>query len=287
MLPFRNIVFPVDYSAPCEAVIPYVKDMQRQFSAELTLVHAYGPAAVFEDPAIAITDPSLSEKVQVHQERRLREFSFTHFPGQCVASIAELGEPGSVIEKAAQREAADLIMLATRGHGPLRRFLLGSVTAKVLHDSSAVVWTGVGSTLADHSAGIPYTSIVCAVDYSEEAECVLRAAAALACSYHAQLSIVHVVETPLPSPEVDVAPIKKQLIEAAHFNLRELKGKLGLEAPHTVIDAHVSEGVRQEVLRRNADMLVTGRGHSQASFSRIWSHLYSIVHESPCPVLSI
>lgn len=287
MLPFRKIIFPVDYSEPCQAVVPYVKDMLRHFSAELTLVHAYGPAAIFADHEIALTDPTLPETVQTNQDRRLREFAREVFPGEHVESIADLGEPGSIIDKVARREGADLIMLATRGHGPLRRFLLGSVTAKVLHDVSAAVWTGAGSVLTGHTARIPYMSIVCALDCSNEAEGVLRAAAALACSYHAQLSILHVVQTPPPSPEVDLGPIKKELIEAAHFNLRELKGKLGVEAPHTVLDTSVSEGVRQEVVRRDADLVITGRGHSQATFSRMWSHLYPIVREAPCPVLSI
>jgi nucleotide-binding universal stress UspA family protein len=287
MLPFRKILFPVDYSEPCQAVVPYVKDMLRHFSAGLTLVHAYGPAAVFADHAISLTDPSLPEKVQINQDRRLCEFAQELFPGEHVELIAELGEAGSVIDKVAHREGADLIMLATRGHGPLRRFLLGSVTAKVLHDLSAVVWTGIGSALTGHTPNIPYTSVVCALDQSAEAEGVLRAAAAFACSYRATLSILHVVETPPPSPEVDLGPIKKELIEAAHFNLRELKGKLDVEAPHTVLDTNVAEGVRQEVLRRQADLVITGRGHSQATFSRMWSHLYPIVREAPCPVLSI
>ena len=68
-------------------------------------------------------------------------------------------------------------MLATHGHGPVRRFLLGSITAKVLHDVGAAVWTGVGAALADHPVRIPYQSIVCPLDDSQEAEGVLRAAA--------------------------------------------------------------------------------------------------------------
>ncbi len=36
MLPFHKILFPVDYSAPCQAVIPYVQEMACHFSAELT-----------------------------------------------------------------------------------------------------------------------------------------------------------------------------------------------------------------------------------------------------------
>jgi len=40
-------------------------------------------------------------------------------------------------------------------------------------------------------------------------------------------------------------------------------------------------------VRRKADLLVVGRGHDQGAIGRIWSRLYAIVRDSPCPVLSI
>jgi len=46
MLPFRKILFPVDYSESCQAIIPYVKEMTQHFSSELSLVHAYGLGAL-------------------------------------------------------------------------------------------------------------------------------------------------------------------------------------------------------------------------------------------------
>jgi nucleotide-binding universal stress UspA family protein len=289
MLPFRKILFPVDYSEPCQAVVPYVKDMLRQFSAELTLVHAYGPAALtlIAHSEQSFIDPNLPEKVRTMEEERLRAYARGTFPDQHVVCIADVGEPGGIIDRVAQHQGADLVMLATRGLGPVRRLLLGSVTAKVLHDLSAAVWTGIGSELAQHAPMVPYQSIVCALDESEEAEVVLKAAAALACAYRAQLSILHVVQPPIPSPEYDFGPALKQVTEAAHVRMRELMAKLGSNAPYTVVDAVIADGVRQEVLRRKADMVVTGRGHAQKTFSRMWSHLYSIARESPCPVLSI
>ena len=63
--------------------------------------------------------------------------------------------------------------------------------------------------------------------------------------------------------------------------------KLGLEAPHTVMDSVLADGIHRQLVRRKADLLVTGRGHSIGTFSRMWSHLYSIIRDSPCPVLSI
>jgi nucleotide-binding universal stress UspA family protein len=287
MLPFHRILFPVDYSEPCQAVIPYVREMACHFSAQLTVCHAYAPLSAIAHSELLITDPGLQERAHAIEEDRLRQFAGRMFPGQQVEAIAELGEPGSVIDRLTQQQRADLVMLATRGHGVMRRFLLGSITSKVLHDVSSAVWTGVGSALLDHAARIPYQSIVCALDDSQEAEGVLRAATSIASAYRAQLAIVHVVPTPPAYPDVDLEEHTKQLTEASQLRLRELKAKLGVDAPHTVIDALLAEGIHHEVVRRKADLLVTGRGHSTGTFSRLWSHLYSIIRDSPCPVLSV
>ena len=285
MLPFRKILFPVDYSEPCRGVIPYVKEMVRHFSAELTVVHAYGPEAL-ANSKLAITDPALPEEARAFEEQRLREFALETFPGQHVETIVELGEAGTVLHEVVQHQGTDLVMLATHGRGPVRRFLLGSVTAKVLHDISAAVWTATGSVFTGHAARIPYKSVLCALDKSDDAEGVLRAAAAFASNYQAQLWLVQVVETAAPL-EIDFSPYRKDLMDAADSRLRELKGQLGLSAPHAVIDAMVADGVRQEAVRQKADLIITGRGHAQGALSRMWSHIYPIIRESPCPVLSI
>jgi nucleotide-binding universal stress UspA family protein len=291
MLPFRKIVFPVDYSEPCRAVAPYVQEMVRRYSAELTAVHAYGPLDAIAHSQLLITDPELPAKAHALEDDKLRQFVCQFFPdqtpGQAVECFAQLGEPGSVIDKLAQEQRADLVMLATRGHGPVRRFLLGSVTAKVLHDIGAAVWTGAGAALSDHPLRIPYQSIVCAVDESNEAEAVLRAAASIASAYRAQLWIVHVVPTSPDFPDVDLEEHTKQLTKASQFNLRELKAKIGVDALHTVIDSLLADGIHHEVVRRKADLLITGRGHASGTFSRLWSHLYGIIRDSPCPVLSV
>jgi len=266
--------------------VPYVKDMMQRFSAQLAVVHAYGPEALAYS-ALPMNDPELPGEARGHEEQRLREFALETFPGEHVETFAELGEAGTVIHSIVQHQGADLVMLPTHGRGPIRRFLLGSVAAKVLHDVSAVVWTGRVSAIREHVLELPYKSILCAVDDSEDSEAVLKAAVAFAGAYQAQLSLVQVVETPAGTPEADVNPYYQQEIAAADFRLRELKAPLGVGVPHAVIDGAVADGVRLEAVRRKADLIITGRRHAQAKFSRIWSHLYQIVRESPCPVLSI
>lgn len=288
MLPFRKILLPIDYSEPCLAVVPYVQDMLHHFDAELTLVHAYGPlaAAVLRGSQENLIDPDFPGQVHAAEQERLHLFAQHMFRGRHVDLVTELGEPGCVVHKVAQQQEADLIMLATHGHGPVRRLLLGSVTAKVLHDATTVVWTGIGSSLTEHSPNIPYGSILCALSDTSEAEAVLKGAAALARAYGAKLSLLHVIQTPVVGM-ADFSAYRKELVESAHGRLRELKLEFDVDAPAAVLDAPIAEGVRGEALRRKADLVVTGRGHSQGAMSRMWSHLYSIVRESPCPVLSI
>ena len=140
MLPFKRILFPVDYSEPCRAIVPYVKDMVEHFGAELSLLHAYGPEALAYSQ-LAIADPDLPAAAREHEQNRLRQFAQKMFPGQDAECIAELGEAGAAIHKVARNRGTDLVMLATHGRGPVRRFLLGSIAAKALHDLGAAVWT--------------------------------------------------------------------------------------------------------------------------------------------------
>lgn len=289
MLPFRKIVFPVDYSEPCKAVVPYVRDLMERFSATVTLVHGYGPYALAYTE-LSFAEVDLPAEVRAAEQKRLRDFAHEMFPDALrtsVETIVKQAEPAWAVEEVIREQGADLVMLATRGHGPFRRFLLGSVTAKLLHDLRTDIWTGVGTELTHHAPHIPYKSVLCAVEYAPEAECVVQAAAAVAKAYDASLALAHIVETPPASLEIDFAPIKKEMIEAADKKLVDLKQKLAIDAPHTVLDAPIAEGVHELAVRHKADLIVTGRGHAKEGFGRLYSQLYGIIRHSPCPVLSV
>lgn len=286
MLPFRKILFPVDYSEPCKALVPYVQDMASHFSAPVTLLHAYH-LSTFATAEIDLAEPGLIDECREIEEQRLRDFAAETLPGLTVRTFAEDSEPGTMIDQVVERENIDLVMMASHGHGPLRRMLLGSVTGKVLHDIQVPVFTGVGSTLAGHKPALPYQSIVCAVGDGPETESVVQTAAAFAESYRARLALLHVVELPPNSWEVDATPYRKDLKEAAERRLIELVQKLKVNATVHVIDFVVPDAIHDEAVNRHADLIITGRGQAHGTFSRIWSRLYSVVRAAPCPVMSI
>lgn len=263
MIPFKKIVFPVDYSENCRAAIPYVQGMTKHFSAQLTVVRAY-------------TNPDRLQPVVEDEQRRLREFAAEVFSSQHVDCFLKEAQPADAIEKIAREQEADLIMLPTHGFDSLARLFSGSVTHKLLHDVSAVIWTSPGRVLEGHPGNIAYKSLLCAVDFAEETEAVLRAAAALASSYGAQLSLVHVVESSEP-----------EMVPAADDRLAAWKHTLGMDVPHKILTGGTAEAVCSEAAQQKADLVVVGRGKSQGGLTRLLSDLYKIVRESPCPVLSV
>lgn len=277
MIPFRKILLPTDYSPGCEAILPWVNEMTGRLSCQLSLIHAY-------DGNPGHSNGANPDQLRVFEDHRLRAWASTVLPVQHVECFVEAGEAGTVINNAIEHQGFDLVMLPTHGWGPLRRLLLGSVTAKILHDSSTPVWTA-GPSFVGHAP--PYRSIVCALDETTEAEAVLRAGAWFAEQYDASLAIIHVISFPPPSPEFNYVVYEREIAASENARMRELKGRLGIDAPHRITGGMIAPAIREEAIRHKADLIVTGRGVSQARFERIWSSLYEIIREAPCAVLSI
>jgi len=263
MLPFKRILFPVDYSDICRDSVPYVDEMTRHFSAQLTVVHAY-------------SNTDWLKQVEEREERRLTEFVAEAFPSRDLDAFLEEADPASAIETVVKKQESDLVMMPTHGVGAIGRLYSGSLTEKLLHDLRTAVWTCTGRPLAAHPREVSYKSLLCALDFGPETEAVFQAAAALASSYDARLELVHVVTTCEP-----------HLIGAANDSFVAWKDKLGISAPHKILGGSTAGAIRQEALQEKADLIVVGRGLSQGTLTRVMSHLYEIVCESPCPVLSV
>ncbi len=286
MIPFKRILFPVDHSEPCKLIVPSVISMAQHFKSEITLLHACPwPIAFYGEtlPAGYI----VPEVMESAEKERLSQFAAEMFPGHKVRQVVEIDDPVLAIRTEVQRQGTDLIMMPTRGRGVLRRLLLGSVTAKVLHDLSCPVWTGAHNALPNAASAGPYRSIVCAVSLEEEAPAIVRAAAALAASFGAKLSLLHVVDSQLPGSDLDYGPYLTQLMDNAQARMEDLKRELALTASITVMEGVITNCLREEVERQSADLVIVGRGHDQDPVGRLWSRLYDMVRESPCPVLSI
>src|ERR1700683_3559943 len=101
------------------------------------------------------------------------------------------GDPALRIADFAHENAVDLIMMATHGTGLFRSLLIGSVTAKVLHDAKCAVWTATHAE-EQRSPDVPRT-ILCAVDGTDKTPALIQWAAEFSQRMGASLKVLHVV----------------------------------------------------------------------------------------------
>lgn len=78
-----------------------------------------------------------------------------------------------------------------------------------------------------------------------------------------------------------------EAVQKAFQRTLEASGYSGADPRICILDAAIPDGIRQTALEEKADLVIVGRGHLRGQISRVWSHVYTIIRESPCPVLSV
>jgi nucleotide-binding universal stress UspA family protein len=284
----KHILFPIDFSNRCCGAVPFVDAVASRFGAKITLLSVAQPFwySGMGDPGGPImidTDQILQELKARLDVALVREFA--HLP---VERVAELGDPAKVIVDFARANHVDLIMMPTHGYGPFRSLLLGSVTAKVLHDAECPVWTAAHveeSPVRDHAK---MRALICAVDGSENSVPLMKFADDLSKSLGATLRLVHVIpgmETWVPE-QID-RQLEEDLRLDARKKIEELQKKAGVDAPLCVTVGAVADGVREEARRHGADLVIIGRGVLHDTLGRLRTHSYGIIRQAPAPVLSV
>ena len=94
--------------------------------------------------------------------------------------MVETGDPATAINEYAEAHKVSLIIMPTHGYGTFRRLLLGSVTAKVLHDAKIPVWTAAHAPEASHRAHPQPRHIVVALALRPESRETMAVALELA-----------------------------------------------------------------------------------------------------------
>jgi nucleotide-binding universal stress UspA family protein len=293
MQPFQTILFPVDFSEAVQGMASSVREMAQRFNASVTVLNAFDlvrdyvlapPAEKCESESPEVTYTPALLRLRDERQRRLAEFARDQFPSVSHIARMEDGEPATVIKFVVEHETVDLIVMPTKGRGTFRRVLLGSVTAKVLHDVSCPVLTSAHESGPVSAPAGGFRSIVCAMELNPEAASVLQAAGFLAQAYGAKLCLVHIA--PRSSGEGH-ATIEQSVRQAFERAMKMDGGKVPEDVAVRVLDAGVPEGVRLAAMQQDADLVIVGRGAERGTISRLWSQLYEVIRESPCPVLSV
>lgn len=290
----QTILFPTEFSHASLETVPYAKEMAQRFDAGVIVLHASGLAREYLPApylraecaahSTAIPYTAALREIREKRQKQLDEFANAQFADVRHSVRLEDGEPAAAIESVARQQNADVIFLSTKGLSRFRRLLLGSITAQVLHDVSIPVFTSAHEYNPSSSAGAGFHSIVCALDLTLEADAVLQTACFLAQTYGASLCLVHMqLQSNAHSSQFSEQLLRKSLQEVTAAE----RESAAPEVKVLILDRPVAEGIRLVAREEKADLVIVGRGHEQGAISRIWSHLYTIICDVPCPVLSV
>ncbi len=275
MFPPKKILFPVDFSERCSSAARMVEIFAGRFQAELTLVHVIEPLSYNDIP---VDSSGIAEQ-------RLGSFLVDELKHFDVRRLLLDGDPASKILEYAHSEKSDLIMLPTHGYGGFRRLILGSVTAKILHAAECPVWTGVHMENVPRLEDISIRKILCAIDLESQSCPTTAWATKLAGEFGAELAMVHVVSG---AKDVSGAEVPNQdLISQATERVQAVQACVGSQGQAFVLGGEVASAVCECAAREKADLLLIGRSVKNGVLGRLRANAYSIIRQSPCPVVSV
>ena len=283
-----RILFPVDFSPQCTAMADYVSAMARGTHAQLILLHVmeYPPWWYGETDAARF---STLVEITVMKERRQEVLNsyLDHELGSCrPLRLLAQGDPATEIVRCAEREDVSLVMMPTHGSGAFRSLLLGSVAAKVIHDAPCPVWSNAHS---EHvvPARYPAQTVIAAVDLSAETGEVVRWSCRFAKEQNANLHAVHAIAVEGEAMNEGLVKVREHLNQLAREEWAKLQKDLGSNLPLVVSFGPVGAAMRRAAHDLNADVVIIGRGHLSAPAGRLRTSSYSIIRESPCPVIRV
>lgn len=290
MLPLRKVLLPVDFSGRCQGAARYIHALAARFEVQVTLLHVVPPPH-YEFSSVEVGGAVLDELFATRTEQMRKELE-TYLSEELVGVRTERilleGDPSRNIVSHAHDNHMDLIMMPTHGYGPFRRFVLGSVTAKVLHDADCPIWTGVHLEEAPTAESIEFRTVVAAIDLGPQSCKTVRWAATFANEYNARLLIVHAT----PSLEGRAGEYfdpdwKSHLASAAREAIDKLECDVADEGDVIIDSGDAPKVVCGIAEQEKADLMVIGRGSAAGIFGRLRQNAYAIIRQSPCPVVSV
>ena len=288
----NRLLVPVEFSPRCRGAVQYAEALSAHFHCEIVLLHVVVPPLAnytsFEALSYSCAT-DLAREIVEQRTRELEKFS-CKVPADCtVRRVVVEGDPTGTIVDFAAREKCNLIVMPTRGYGPFRRFLLGSVTAKVLHDAICPVWTGPHMETAPDYSTVRFGNVVCAIDLGLHSRDVMGWAGGFATEFDAHMTVVHAI----PASATRLGGFyfdpdwRTQLTRSAMERISFLRDEMEIEASVAIEAGEPPVVVASVAETLKADLLVIGRGSTPRAHGHLPTNAYAIVREAKCPVVTV
>ena len=301
MSPFARVtLLATDGSREAGRAARMAVELSRTLGSELHTVYVEPLPSPYAFPESTIVDPDLRREMRERAERGARaklEEEAGHIKelgGEVAGSHAAAGRPDAEIVRVAEEVRAGLVILGSRGLGPIKRAAMGGVSDSVVRHAHGSVLVVRG----DGEEGTPRGPIVLAVDGSEGAKLAAQAAAEISAAGGSEVHVIYVLPTAARlygfhrySDEVKESLLEQARNEARKF-LDAQAERVGSDGG-TVAQTYLGTGRPDEEIIElaeeiDAGMVVIGsRGLGGIRRALVGSVSESVARHAHCPVLVV
>lgn len=137
----KTILVPIDFSDCAGEVVRAAASLAKAFGSEIILLHVAAPEPEFigyEPGPQTVRDSVAKELHEEHEKLRAIEDELKK-QGLVVTALLIQGYPVDKILEEMSKNAADIIVMGSHGHGALHNLLVGSVTEGVMRKATCPI----------------------------------------------------------------------------------------------------------------------------------------------------
>jgi nucleotide-binding universal stress UspA family protein len=301
MIEIRRILCPVDFSEHSMRVLRHASTLAGWYESSLT--------ALYVDSALPVDHPADARAFGVAPTAVLDTTRATRVVEDLRAFVARVMNDrqidlqvedatgiADVIVGRAATDAADLIVMGTRGRTGIKGLFVGSVAERVLRAAPCPVMV-VPPHDSVPTTTVSFKQIVCAIDFSDSSLAGLCWAVSLAEEADAHLRLLHTIEVP---PELrTTAVLTDAEIDALNASARahalsRLRSLISEQATAfcsnetATATGEAAHAVLRFAADHKADLIVMGaQGHGAIDRLIFGSKTREVIAGATCPVLTV
>ena len=279
-----RILCPVDFFPASERAVSFAAGLAESYDAELKLLHIV-PSFVSPFYELPVNSASVTAGLEEGSRRRfdrlIRKLKLT---GVNVTIDVQSGDISDRIDKAIQTYKPDLVAMGTHGRRGAKRWIVGSITERLLRRSPVPV-LAISSSWKRRTDPRPRRILV-TTDFSKGTAAALEYAFSIAKENHARVTLLNVLEENRALISVDY---RKRLARSVQHKLVKLVPEDARPWCETRVEAGTPYHVILGMVKKDKFDLVVMNIHGISMLDRalLGTTAERVLRAAECPILLI
>lgn len=313
-----RILCAVDFFDYSESIISYSEALSKEFGATLYLCHVVMDIIPLLGTSETALDPALLQ--QTHLNTARDELAAL---GERLSVPHELlvvkGDPAETIAEAARTHNINMVLCATHGQSGMKRFLIGSVTEKLMKTLPCpvlVLNTREHDFIPAGDYSLDLNKILVGCDFSDDSQLAFDYGLSLAQEFQAELHLAHVIKPAdemAPTADIGMTPgdyvnlrahrflntggargddtqiqSLRETLQRQLFNMVPAESRNWCTPTTVLLDGEPYEELDRYAREQAVDLIVLGiRGHTLLERLMVGSTTDRVIRKAPAPVLAV